>query len=111
MFFFVGAGTARTVTSSLIVRPLVLCFLLAHIVDFTVGSDSAEVVYLQPNEHSIQKLHVDSFGFRHLLDHEREDDHKEEEEEDSDSKEKDNSKESKLKEVSNFLSSKFACIC
>lgn len=92
-------GTSRRF--SLLIKTVLLCLLLAHIIDFSVASDLGEILQPKSNEHSLQLSKSDSFGStsRHLLDHEREDDHKEDEDSDESKHHKSDGKESQLQEV------------
>ena len=93
----ISAGTSRRF--SLLIKTVLLCLLLAHIIDFSVASDLGEILQPKSNEHNLQLLKSDSFGSRHLLDHEREDDHKEDEDSDDSKHHKNDGKESQLQEV------------
>lgn len=98
MFKKLSTGISRRL--SLSIRTLLLCLLLAHVIDLNVASDLDEVLQLKSNEGNLKFLQTDSFSSRDLLDHEREDDHKEDAESDESKQHNgDGMKKSQLREV------------
>lgn len=87
---------------SLFIKTLLLCLLLTQIVNLSAASDLDEVLQLKSNEDGLNFWRTGSLdlGSRHLLDHEREDDHKEDDHNDHSKHHKSGEKEeSQLHEV------------
>ncbi|KAK7096983.1 putative divalent cation/proton antiporter TMEM165 [Littorina saxatilis] len=97
MFRHISAGISRRL--SFFIRTLLLCLLLSHLVNLSVASDLDKVFQIKSNRNSDAFLLANPVASRQLLDHERDDNHKEDGNDEASKvkQEKDNG-DSKLKE-------------